>query len=240
MLMRESAIRACGATVMVLLGLTAEPGCSKAPTCVAGQSATCACESGGEGRQVCQAGGTFGSCVCDSADAGNEPSSDAGVPDAGRVPADGGTDGGGADSGVSADAGPPPLFVTFTQPAATGTPPVAVVKGTTELLLATESELPISFVQVTYAGPSGSLPLAQFTAAPYEVYVNWPVELGVGQTVLTATAADTQNNTGTSTLTVQVLCQLDADCGANQRCCSPAGFCEVQSVTPACQMDGGT
>ena len=61
-------------------GSPADPG--GPPTCIAGQSAACACTTGGSGAQVCLEDGTFGPCVCETVDAG--PAPDAGTtPDAG-------------------------------------------------------------------------------------------------------------------------------------------------------------
>ena len=64
--------------VMVCAGVAA---CSDAevPVCVVGQSNSCACTDGRPGAQICEAGGTYGACVC------------ADPPDGGVVAADSGT-----------------------------------------------------------------------------------------------------------------------------------------------------
>jgi hypothetical protein len=130
-----------------------------------------------------------------------------------------------------------PILVSFTQPVAQGSPPVAVVEGTSELALNVRSELPVTSVKVTYggSGSAGGLPLTQFQSMPYQAMINWPVELQVGQTELSAVATDTQARTGSGTLSVQVQCAQDADCAAHQRCCTQSGSCQDQGVSPACQ-----
>jgi hypothetical protein len=128
--------------------------------------------------------------------------------------------------------------LAFTQPAASGSPPVADVQGTSELVISAQDDIAITSIQVTYGGtsPSTGLPLTEFHSAPYQESIDWPLELqGVGPFELFAVATDAQGRTATASLSIVVLCAQDADCPmANQRCCSD-GTCQDDSAMPACQ-----
>lgn len=182
------------ATVGATVGCT-QPGAS----CVPGASALCACGTGSQGAQVCEAGGTFGPCVCatdrdSAADIDAASSDDTGpVPmDTGVQPVDGGAlvDGGvepmdaalepdtaplgdaGADAAPPADAGPPAFALRIPVDTAR-----MIVNDSTGDLYPTAAftiELWVSFDRLT-AGYNQYLLIADGTMGNVALRLNGPI-----------------------------------------------------------------
>jgi hypothetical protein len=130
------------------------------------------------------------------------------------------------------------IRVAFMQPLASGNPPIAIVSGRSPLELSVDSEVMVTQVQVT---DGNGLPVHMFAAGnpPYRSNnEEWAVELGgVGNKVLKASVSDSENNTDSAQLNVQVQCQNDGECMATQaalRCCVTSGACYDPAMPMAC------
>jgi len=116
-----------------------------------------------------------------------------------------------------------PLRVKIKQPVPdrNSNPPLATVKGTSNLVVEVVSTLPVASVDV---GLDDRTYLMRKTAPPYTQSVTWNT-LGIGPHRLTARAADTDGSEDTDVLDIRVVCSADSQCPAGLRCCAADGQC---------------